>query len=69
MPERDHEHVPLADRVAVPAGIAEIVLRYDLISDRDCRTGISQAPCIEPPDLNIISAFLYQLLNGNFLPV
>ena len=25
MPERDHEQVPLADRVAVPAGIAEII--------------------------------------------
>ena len=28
MPERDHKQVPLADRVAVPAGIAEIVLRH-----------------------------------------
>ena len=31
MPERDHEQVSLADRVAVPAGITEIVLCNDLI--------------------------------------
>jgi hypothetical protein len=33
MPERNYEQVPPADRVAVPAGITEIVLRYDLISE------------------------------------
>jgi hypothetical protein len=33
MPERNYEQVPLADRVAVPAGITEIVLRYDLICE------------------------------------
>lgn len=37
MPERDHEQVPLADRVAVPAGIAEIILCNDVI-----RQGIAE---------------------------
>ncbi len=37
MPVRHNEQVPLADREAVPAGIAEIVLRYDLIS-----TGVAE---------------------------
>jgi len=32
MPERDHQEVPLADRVPVPPGIAENILRHHLIS-------------------------------------
>jgi len=33
MPSPDHGEVPLADRVTVPAGLPEIVLRHDLIRD------------------------------------
>jgi len=33
MPELDHGKMPLANRVTVPAGLPEIVLRHDLIRD------------------------------------
>jgi len=33
MPEWDYKQVPVVDRVAVPTGIAEIILRYDVIRD------------------------------------
>jgi hypothetical protein len=33
MPERDYDQVALTDGVAVPAGIAEHVLHYNIISE------------------------------------
>jgi len=68
MPERHHEQVPPADREAVPAGIAQLIPGDDVLSEGTRRTGISPAPCIEPPDLDEIFAFLPEPFQCRCLP-
>jgi hypothetical protein len=49
MPEWDHEQVPRADRVAVPAGITEIVLCNDIICNGIAeRAGHGRFPAPDP---------------------
>ena len=60
----------LADRVAVPAGIAEIVLRNDLIRDGIAeRTSHGRLHASNPLTSIKYLHFSIKLSNGNFLPV
>lgn len=68
MPERNHEQVPPADRVPIPAGKSTVHSGRRSHPRPDCRTGISQTPCIKPPDLNEIIAFFSEPFNCHSPP-